>query len=206
MSKIPSTNSDRVRSELSFNLDSRARQVGRVVHESLAVLAGFNRLIDDDEIDVACEAVLARKPINAPRRLARPMAQILSATAIGVRLMPPLDWEFTRAEISLPSGTIVDQEYRSASPVIVEDHIGDILGVELKLGASIDVATLPSTREQVHGHIDGLVAVHGERILGVATHVIGHGALSLLTLADTSRTEVLLRSTSISNFPYGRLR
>lgn len=206
MATLPPTANDRVRSELSFNVETRHRQVGRVVHEALAYLASLDRAVDLDEVDGACETVLAAKPINAPRQLARPMTQITSATAMGVRLLPRLAWQFIAAEIELPSGTIVDQEFRCAEPAIVEDHIGDVLGVEIKLAAAIDTARLPDTRAQVRGHIDGLVAVHGDRVLGVATYCIGHAARSVLTLADHGRTEVPLSSTDLCDFPRGRLR
>jgi hypothetical protein len=205
MAPVAETHSDRVRTELAFNTHLRPREVGRVVHQAIARVASLERRVDPEEVDQVCRGVLKDHPINAPKKLARPLVQICPNTAMGVRLLPPLRWSVLDTEVELPSGSRVDLVFESDSPVVVADHLGDVLGVEVKLAASADAATLSWTRKQVHQHLDGLVDLYGERVLGVATYTLGHPRRSLLTLADAQRSTTPLCDTELTTFPTGRL-
>lgn len=205
MGTAPTTHSDRLRNELRLDPRIRSRQIGRATHETMALLAARSEVVTIDDVDQACEQVLAKKPINAPRHLSRPLMQITTHATSGMRLLPSLDWAFVDAEVDLPSGSCVDQIYAHPEPHIVGDHIGTIIGIEIKAAACIDTAQLPDTVAQVRRHLDGLVALHGDNVLGVATLCLGHPRRSLLTLADEHRTEIPWFDSGLCTFPDGRL-
>lgn len=205
MARISPTNNDRVRAEMAYDTNRRPLEIGRVVHDALAALARLHRSIDFDYITTTCDQVLNDRPINAPKRLTRPVTQVYSNVGIGVRLLPPLTWKLKGVEVTVASGSIVDLVFETEHPVIVDDHIGNLLGVEVKLAATIAAAELTWTRDQVARHLDGLLADHGDRVLGVATFCLGHAPRSTLTLADPNRTVVPLLGTDLCDFPTGRL-
>lgn len=200
-----STHSDRLRNELRIDPRMRSRQIGRVIHETMALLAARNEAVTINDVDAACELVLAEKPIQAPRHLSRPLMHITTHATSGMRLLPSLDWAFVDAEVDLPSGSCVDQVYARPEPHIVGGHIGTVVGIEIKTAACVDTAEQPATVAQVQRHLDGLGAVYGDDLLGVATLCLGHPRRSILTLADEQRTQVLWFDSGLCSFPDGRL-
>ncbi len=205
----PFSDSDRVRMEIEHDPQQRVRQIGSICHRSLAILAGLERPVTADDIDDTCTAVLDQRPVNAPKHMSRPLNQITGSVNAGAALLPPFSWRLIASELRLTStrdgrGSFVDQVFETEDPVIVGDHLGDILGIEIKLGASTDSATLPDTRAQVAGYLDDLNDQFPARVLGVATILLGQPSSSLLTLADTAHTEIPLEHTDLWTFPTGR--
>lgn len=199
------TNSDRVRSELRHDPRMRSRQIGRAIHDTMALLAAKNDTVTIDDVDTACEQALSSHPINAPQHLTRPLMYITTHAAAGMRLLPSLDWDLAGIEIDLPSGSRIDQLYTHSEPQIVGPHIGCVLGVEIKTAACVETPKLPDTVAQVNQHLDGLIELHGDLVIGVVVLCLGHPRRSLLTLPDPDRTEVLWFDSGLSTYPDGRL-